>query len=224
MNSVQLHRSGLIWLIAGIGVLAYGCIGIYFDDIPGIELLIDWLQSLAGWWILLAVFIAILIEGLYLVGSFFPGSSIAVLLALLSQTSSLVLFLSTIASIFLGWSIAGLINVYGAKRFALPDEPEVRVGDFYLFTWLPSLRANQEVAHTLVGIPPLRVFLWSMKVKFFASLFMMVVVLGLAYILDVNNISDDEGFATLFVSAVIMIGVGATQIKKSKCPRGGDDI
>jgi len=201
-------------LIAGVGVCIYATIGILIENIPGVEALILWLETLVGVWVVLAVFVAIIIEGLYFVGSFFPGSSVVVLLAILSQTDSLALFVSTILAIFLGWVISGAVNIYFAKKYAVEVDHPVLARDYPLATWLPSFRANQEVAQTVAGIAPLRVFINSTRIKLFASLFMAVIVLVLAQTLDINEISNDEGFATLYVSASVMLIVGIVQLRR----------
>jgi hypothetical protein len=203
-----------VWLIAGIGVCTYATIGILIDDIPGIQALISWLESLVGWWVLLAVFISIIIEGLYFVGSFFPGSSVVVLLAILSQSNSPLLFIATILAIFVGWVISGGINIFIAKKYVAEITPQVSIQDYPFVTWLPSFRANQEVAQTVAGVAPLRVFINSLQIKFFASLFMAGVVLAVAQTIDVSEISNDEGFATLYISATVMLLVGGVQLKR----------
>jgi len=195
-------------------VCIYATIGILIENIPGVEALILWLETLVGVWVVLAVFVAIIIEGLYFVGSFFPGSSVVVLLAILSQTDSLALFVSTILAIFLGWVISGAVNIYFAKKYAVEVDHPVLARDYPLATWLPSFRANQEVAQTVAGIAPLRVFINSTRIKLFASLFMAVIVLVLAQTLDINEISNDEGFATLYVSASVMLIVGIVQLRR----------
>lgn len=124
----------------------YATIGILIENVPGVEALILWLETLVGVWVVLAVFVAIIIEGLYFVGSFFPGFSVVVLLAILSQTDSLALFVSTILAIFLGWVISGAVNIYFAKKYAVEVDHPVSARDYPLATWLPSFRANQEVA------------------------------------------------------------------------------
>ena len=214
MTDKSLFRSSLVWLIAGVGVCIYATIGILIENIPGVEALILWLETLVGVWVVLAVFVAIIIEGLYFVGSFFPGSSVVVLLAILSQTDSLALFVSTILAIFLGWVISGAINIYFAKKYAVEVDHPVLARDYPLATWLPSFRANQEVAQTVAGIAPLRVFINSTRIKLCASLFMAVIVLVLAQTLDINEISNDEGFATLYASASVMLVVGIMQLRR----------
>jgi hypothetical protein len=43
---------------------------------------------------------------------------------------------------------------------------------------------------------------------------MAVIVLVLAQTLDINEISNDEGFATLYVSASVMLVVGIMQLRR----------
>jgi hypothetical protein len=73
MHDRALLRSGLVWLIAGVGLSVFATIGLLIDDVPGLQQLVSWLISLTGWWLLIAVFVAIFIEGLYFIGSFFQA-------------------------------------------------------------------------------------------------------------------------------------------------------
>ena len=67
---------------------------------PGVEELVSWLSRVEGWHITLAAFVTVFIEGLYFVGSFFPGATMVVLLALFSQFAGWGLFALTILLIF----------------------------------------------------------------------------------------------------------------------------
>ena len=215
MKDSALFRSGLVWLIAGLGVTLYASIGILFEDIPGIELLVTWLQSLVGWWLIVAVLVAIFIEGLYFVGSFFPGTSVVLLLAVLSQTDSLLLFTATMLSIFVGWCIAGIVNVLVARRFTTDTTVDRNTTEYASVTWMPSLRANQEVAQVIAGASAGRVWLSSVRIKLVTCLIITVLMWLFAHLIDVTEISNDEGFATLFVSAFIMSIVVMRQIQQS---------
>ncbi len=215
MTDTSLFRSGLVWLAAGLGLTVYATVGILIHDIPGLEQLISWLESLSGWWILLAAFVAIFIEGLYFLGSFIPGSSVVVVLAVLSQTNGWGMFGATVATIFVGWVLSGLINIWFGKRYGTIENTDYEIKDRILTTWFPAFRANYEVAQAVSGGNPRSIFLSSVKVKFLASFFMGVVTIILAYTIDLNDLSNEEGFETLYYSASIMIVVGIWQLRKS---------
>jgi hypothetical protein len=195
-------------------VAVYATIGILLEDIPGVQQLITWLDSFVGMWVLIAVFIAILIEGLYFVGSFFPGSSIVLVLAILTQSDSWLLFWLTIATIFIGWILASVINIYFAKKYRLGANDEFVVQDKMLITWLPAFRANYEVAQIVQGADPLRVFLSSARVKLFGSAIVTLALVLLAEGVDVTELSNEEGFATLYLSASVMASIGIWQLRK----------
>jgi len=214
MKDNSSYRSGIVWLLAGLAVTTYATIGILLEDIPGIQQLIVWLNSFVGMWVLVAVFIAILIEGLYFVGSFFPGSSIVLVLAILTQSDSWSLFWLTIATILFGWILASVINIYFAKKYRIAPDEKFIVEDRMLLTWLPAFRANYEVAQVVSGADPMQVFLSSVKVKLFGSAIVTLALVLLAEGIDVTELSNDEGFATLYVSASVMIGIGIWQIRK----------
>jgi hypothetical protein len=214
MKDKALFRSGVVWLLAGLAVTLYATIGILLEDIPGIQQLIAWLESFVGMWVLVAVFIAIVIEGLYFVGSFFPGSSIVIVLAILTQSDSPVLFWLTIVTIFFGWLLSSVINIYFANKFRLVPDQVFHIEDRMLLTWLPAFRANYEVAQVVAGADPLRVFISSARVKLFGSAIVTLLLVLVTEGIDVNQLSNDEGFATMYISASIMIAVGVWQIRK----------
>lgn len=211
-----MYRSGLVWLLAGVGLTVYATIGILLEDMPGLEQLVSVLENLEGSWVMIAVFTAIVIEGLYFIGSLFPGSSIVVVLAVIATFNNQLYFWFTILFIYAGWVMASVINIYIAHRYQTDLDDACAVKDRTLFTWFPAIRANYEVAQVVSGANPWRVFISSVRVKAWASLFMAGVILLLAKTTDVSVMSNDEGFATLYVSAAIMVAVGAWQVRKSK--------
>ena len=216
MDDKAQFRSGVVWLLAGLAVTAYATVGIVVEDIPGIQQLITWLNSFVGWWVLVAVFIAILIEGLYFIGSFFPGSSIVLIIAILSQSDSWLLFWLTIATIFTGWVLSSVVNIYFAKKYSIQPDTSFVVKDKVLLTWLPAFRANYEVSQVVQGANPLKVFVSSVRVKLFGSAIVTLALLLLAEGVDVSQMSNDEGFATMYVSAFVMVVVGIRQIRKAQ--------
>ena len=75
MGTMQQDRSviygSVVWILSGLALISYACIGLTQTNIPGVEQLVDFVQSAEGNYIFLAAFIAILIEGLYFIGSVF---------------------------------------------------------------------------------------------------------------------------------------------------------
>lgn len=215
MKNTALFYSGLVWLVAGVGVTVYASIGVLLQDIPGIEQLVTWLESLRGWWVLGATFISIVLEGLYFFGSFFPGTSIVVVLAVLSQVGSPWFFLLTLLTIYIGWIISGGINIWVAQRYGMTADESVSVHDRGWITWFPAFRANHEVAQVVAGAMPWRVFWSSVRVKTWATLGLGVFLLLLPLIIDIGSVENDEGFAGMYPFAVIMIGVGIHQMRQA---------
>jgi len=213
MVSTENRSGGIVWIIAGIGLLTYATIGTLLQDIPGIEQLVAWLESLAGWWVLLAAFVAMFLEGLYFIGSFFPGTSIVVVLAVLTGGIDGGFFIALILTIFLAWCLAGVVNILLAERFRLAPNIEAVVEDRPLETWFPAFRANHEVAQVIAGAHRWRVFLSSVRVKLFGCLVFVAYGVLVPLFVDVTTLSNDQGFSTLFVVAAIMIGVGWYQLK-----------
>jgi hypothetical protein len=123
------------------------------------------------------------------------------------------MFVITIATIFFGWVLSGLVNIWFGKWCNRDAAINYEVKDRTLTTWFPAFRANYEVAQVVSGGKKSLVFWSSVKVKFLASLFIAVVVLILAQKIDVSEISNDEGFATLYISASVMLVVGGMQLK-----------
>lgn len=211
--------AGLLWVIAAFALIIYGLIGFTFDGIPGVEELVDFLSSVTGSWILGAAFLSMFLEGLYFVGSFFPGSSLVAILAVFSQAGGTGVFLATIMSIFLGWCVAGIINVIFARFFhkKFVTHPDTAIGfkvkDRVLTTWFPAFRANYEVAQVAEGGNLREVFFSSVRVKFLVTLFLMLpVTFTIPYFIEIHEVSNDEGFLTIAIVAGISLAVGITKM------------
>ncbi len=212
-NKTALY-GGLVWLLAGIGLTTYGIVGLSGLAVPGVEQLVGFISGIEGRYIYAAAFLAILIEGLYFIGSFFPGTTLIIVVAVLSQAQSWFTFALTILSIFLGWCVAGIINITMASKLASHQAPEpVEVKDRLFITWFPAFRANYEVSQVVAGADPYKVFLSSVRVRAWASLAAAVGVAILPLIVDVTEMKNEEGFASLFVIAAIMLGTGTWQIR-----------
>ncbi|MDQ5950733.1 MAG: hypothetical protein QG639_9, partial [Patescibacteria group bacterium] len=93
MRLTSAQRPGLVWLISGLFLLLYSSLGLFGIAIPGVEDLVTFMQSASGIYLYGVAFIAILIEGLYIVGNFLPGTTLIFVLAVLSQTGGTISFL-----------------------------------------------------------------------------------------------------------------------------------
>lgn len=217
-NHKEQWYSSLVWILSGVVLTIYGAIGLLNEKIPGIEELVRFLSSANGAYIYLAAFISMFLEGLYFFGSFFPGSTLVAVLAVLSQAGGIVSFLATIAIIFIAWCAAGAVNIffataYRAKLIKTAHEHPLEIKDRLWTTWFPAFRANYEVAQVIEGGAPLRVFLSSVRVKFLVSIFMLGITGALPLFIDIHEISNDEGFGTIAVVALITFTVGAVKMR-----------
>ena len=80
-------------------------------------------------------------------------------------------------------------------------------------TWYPAFRANHEVAQIVEGGNPLKVFLSSLRVRLYASIFAGTVTYVSALLVDLEDISNEEGFVSLLIVALIMLMVGGVKIR-----------
>ncbi|MCK5354270.1 MAG: hypothetical protein KAJ63_04080 [Methyloprofundus sp.] len=180
------------------------------------EELVAFINSAHGNWLYLAAFMAIFIEGLYIVGSFFPGSTMVLLIAILAQTGGIVQFSGVILTIYIGWLLAGLVNVFGAKYFAKTIHIDTHTLDKIIdntgTTWFPAFRANTEVAQITEGHSVTEVLKSSLRVKTYASLGAAVYALIIPLILDIQNRTNEEGFWSLSIIAGISFAVGGYKI------------
>jgi hypothetical protein len=211
--------AGIIWILSSVSLIIYALLSLQNQNIPGMKELIDFLSDVDGLYIYVAAFITILIEGLYIVGSFFPGSTILVLLSILSQVGGVAPFVFTILAVFLGWCVAGIINIacakiYGAKILQKSHNPAYQVTDRPWTTWFPAFRANYEVAQIAEGGDPYKVLLSSIRVKFFVSLFMLGSLALLPLFLDIHELGNEEGIISVLAVAGISFMVGIFKIRK----------
>ncbi len=216
MRLTSAQRPGLVWLISGLFLLLYSSLGLFGIAIPGVEDLVTFMQSASGIYLYGVAFIAILIEGLYIVGNFLPGTTLIFVLAVLSQTGGTISFLYTILAIFAGWFCAGLINIYITStiidRSKITNLTNPKIKDGLLVTWYPTFRANQEVAQMVAGFPARQVVFSSLRVKALACLGLGAGAYIIPSIIDIKNVSNDEGFFTVFTIAIICLIVGSYQL------------
>lgn len=211
--------SGIVWIVAGTALAVYSSLGFFGVDIPGVEELLEFLLSLEHQYLYIAAALSIFIEGIYFVGSFFPGSTLVLILAIISQLENGAVFLITIVSIFVAWCLAGAINVYGAYMYRariakLAPLLEYDVKDRYLTTWFPAFRANYEVAQIAEGGDPWKVFFSSLRVKFWASVAAMIATLIIPLFIDVNQLSNEDGFVSVAIVAGISVVVGVVKVRR----------
>jgi hypothetical protein len=211
--------SAIVWIFAGLSLVAYGITGFVNASIPGVEELVAFLYSVEGKYIYLAAFVSIFIEGIYFIGNFFPGSTLIVILALFSQLAGAAVFIGTILAIFAGWCLAGIVNIlfaniYRSKIARLQEDDEYKIKDRLWTTWFPAFRANYEVAQIVDGGNPLKVFLSSVRVKSWASIAAALFILIIPLFVDINEVSNEEGFVTVAVVAVISFVVGAVRLRR----------
>ena len=218
-NSKTLLYSGIVWIVSGAALLAYALMGLNNTAIPGIEELVAMVQGAEGWYIYPAVLLAIFIEGLYVVGSVFPGSSIVLLTAIISQAGGPAMFFSIIVTIFIGWNLAGIANVLLArvlKRSFFKNTTKIQSTKHPEISWFPAFRANTEVSEVIEGRPT-RAVLWSsLKIKAVTSAALSIYALLIPFILDINNLNNEEGFIGLSVIAAISLIVGGQKIFEHK--------
>lgn len=229
MRDKSLVYSGLVWLVAAGALFLYATAGYVGLQVPGVEQLVSWLEQLNGSWILATAFISILIEGLYFFGSFLPGSTMIVVVAVLAQLQSWTLFALTIISIFLGWVVSGIINIMFARQMRRiakqPVDVSFEVQDKAWETWFPSFRANYEVAQVISGAPAWKVFWSSVRVKLWGSAGATIYVLLLPLFIDVTELQNDAGFLVMFIVALIMLVVGVIQLRAAhSSPQATDSL
>jgi hypothetical protein len=209
--------SAMVWIISGVGLITYGTMGVLSATIPGVEELVAYLSTASGTHIYIAAFVSILIEGTYLVGNFFPGTTLIVILTILSQVSGVSVFIGTILCVLLGWYTAGAINIYLAKTYykkmisPVGSESSL-VHDRLFTTWFPAFRANYEVAQITEGGSARGVFFSSLRVKTLVVGVATIGALLVPYVLDIHSISNEEGFLTIAAVATISIAVGSFKL------------
>ncbi len=211
--------AGAVWILSSASLFLYGTLVLFDQRVPGVEELVAYLASLSGAYIYGAAFLSIFIEGLYVVGSFFPGSTLVLIMTLLSQAGGTATYIATVLAVFLGWCAAGAVNIiaakyYGVRMLQRETDPDYRVVDRAWATWFPAFRANYEVAQVAEGGDALRVFFSSLRVKLLASCAMLVCLTLMGLLIDIHNVSNEEGVLGVFVVATISFIVGALKIRK----------
>lgn len=210
--------SGIVWIVSACSLITYGLLGLFSGRIPGVEQVVFFVSNASGTYIYIAAFLSIFIEGLYFLGSFFPGTTLITIIALLSQVHGTMTLITTVSTIFLGWCVAGALNIFFAKTYRTQVLKQVHTDTYHIHdrlwtTWFPAFRANYEVAQVAAGGNPMKVFLSSVRVKFLVSLVMIAGALIAPFIIDIHNVSNKEGFLSLAGVASISFTVGVIKIR-----------
>lgn len=215
-----ITHPGMVWIISGIFCLIYSIVGFFGWFMPGVADLVKFAQSFEMWQLYTAGGLALFFEGLYAVGNFIPGSTFAIIIAIIALAHSKTAFIFTILALFVGWVIAGIINIYITShilsRRDIPELKDIKAHDRLLTTWYPVFRSSYEVAQVVAGTKPWRVLISSIKVKFVATLCAAIYAIILPHVVDIYNMTNEEGFGLAFVIAFICLGVGAWLIKTDK--------
>jgi len=218
MESKDQLYAGIIWIISATALAVYGTLLFLNSEIPGMGELVNFLSNIDERYIYLAAFLSIFIEGLYFIGSFFPGASLVMIIAIISGTGGYVVFFTTLLLIFVGWSLSGIVNIYLAKVYRnkivkLQHSEDYHVSDRVWTTWFPAFRSSYEVAQVIEGGHPMKVFLSSLRVRFWATLFVGVLAFIVPLVFDIDNASDNESFLTIFVVFCISLTVGIRKVR-----------
>lgn len=214
----QLY-AGIIWIISAITLMIYGFLLLSNSQIPGVAELVKFLSNIDEKYIYLSAFVSVFIEGLYFIGSFFPGASLVMIVTIVSGANGYITFLITLLLIFIGWSLAGLVNVYLAKIYRnniikIEHLDGYHIKDRIWTTWFPAFRSSYEVAQVIGGGHPIKVYISSLKVRFLATLFVGGLALIVPLIFDINKTSDNESLLTIYIVFTISLVVGIVKIKK----------
>ena len=207
---------GIVWLLSGVALLLYGIMGLTQSNVPGVEELVAFVNSANGFYLYLGAFISIFLEGLYFIGSFFPGTSFVLLISIVAQTGGTLQFLLIMGTIFVGWTLAGLTNIVLAKHFSgfiqkRPENNEKMENNAEL-TWFPAFRSNTEVAQITEGHSVRKVFLSSTKIKLFATVGAAVYAFIIPLFIDIQNMKNEDGFLGLAIIAGINFVIGGSKI------------
>jgi hypothetical protein len=227
-NKTELHAA-FVWLFSALALFTYGIAGLMNAKIPGVEQLVGFISNADSSLIYFTAFLSVFIEGLYIVGAFFPGSTLVIVVAMLSQLVVGIVFLLTILSIFVGWCLAGVLNILIGRQYIKAvvkqnlDRDKFVLRDRVWTTWFPSFRGSYEVSQIVEGGEPWQVFLSSVRVKFWASAGLAIATLALSYFIDINEVSNEEGIASLFIIALITLFVGVIKLRRYFKPKSNEN-
>lgn len=229
-------RAAFAWLFAAFALSVYASLVVSHTFVPGVADILLWLQHIDTRHIYVTALLAASVEGLYVVGAFFPGTSLIFLSALTAGLGGVHTLVVTSVAMYIGWLCAGVVNVAFAKRFvkngATPSVLKISKR-LMLVTWYPAFRAAQEVAEVLDGTSPLSVFISSAYIKFLAVTCFFFGALLIPHVISVGEISNGDGVVTVFALAFCSFIVGmyylftiSENVKESKredVSKGGEE-
>jgi hypothetical protein len=221
-NSVSKSTyGGVVWLVSSIVIFLYGAVAITKHSLPGVEELVLYFSTVDGMYVYSIAFVVMVIEGVYLLGNFFPGSSLAVILAILSQEHGIEAFIFTVLCVYIGWSVASFVNVYVAQlyRSKLPTHVHnisFTVIDRPMTTWYPIFRANYEVAQITEGGNTKKVLESSLRVKLLVTLIVGTATWLVPFFIDIHMLTNKDGFSLLFLVSGICFFVSIKKILSAK--------
>jgi len=221
-NTKFQKLAALTWMVSALLVISYAVFGAMGFQIPGVRELADFLVGLSDIWASSAAMIAIFIEGLYLIGQLFPGSTVIVVLAISANFRGLTSFGLTIFLIFVGWLLSGFANIAVGKLLRKRAVTNFSEGENVFqappssskwITWFPAFRANYEVSNVVEGYAWKEVMISSSKIKLITSLIMGATLLALAETIDIHSMDNKDGFISLLVVGIISFGMGFFKLK-----------
>ena len=223
MNNLSNNRSysAYVWIFSALVIFIYAFAGYVGFSTPGVEQIVSTLSNIEAKFIFISALISAFLEGVYFLGTFFPGSTLVLILVVISQSSGTESFLLTSLSVFIGWSLAGLANVVLSSKwkkvFIKPEKEKTHnEKDNLWITWFPAFRANHEVAQVLEGEHALKVLFLSTKAKFYITVAIAICAFILSYFVNINQVSNKEGFLSLIVIATITMVVGFLKLRNKK--------
>jgi len=210
-----------VWIFSAIVIFLYALAGYIGFSTPGVEQIVSALSKIETKFIFVSALILAFLEGLYFLGTFFPGSTLVLVLIVISQSSGTEGFLITVLSVFVGWSLAGLVNIVLSSKwkkfFIKPEKAKIHNDkDILWLTWFPAFRANYEVAQTIEGGNTIKVLLLSTKAKFYITIAIAVCAFVLSSFVSINQVSNNEGFLSLILIAFITAVVGFLKLRNTK--------
>lgn len=220
MQLAQHYRqSGYVWLASGLVLAIYAALGLSGVAVPGIEEMVKLLAEASGWEFMLAGFLAILLEGLYIAGNLFPGTSAIMILALFASIGSFWQFVGTISAIFFGWCLAGVINILLAYRSFQAGRPLPQhvflVHDNITLTWLPVFRANYEVSQIAAGGDVWQVLRSALRVRLVTTIILGLTSALATTLVDLESLDNDRGFLVVLFFVVVMFYIAYRELRKA---------
>lgn len=211
--------AGIVWLLSATALIIWALFVYFSPAVPGVDDLVKFIMNIDEKYIYVGALISVFVEGLYFIGSFFPGSSLILILAILSQLSGPMTLAVTIFLIFVGWCAAGAINIYGAKLYRsriakLEKLEDYNIHDRVWTTWFPAFRSSYEVAQVAEGGDPYKVFLSSLRVRFWASLFVGALAVIIPIFFDISHTTSRDGYVVTMIVAGISLVVGIRKIRE----------